>query len=360
MTGRRSLRARIAVSFAVAVFASVVFYAVAAIGVFVVHERAEAANLAALGIENHPGEDEENAAVVTDMVLGVALVAPLAAAFAAGVGLWLARKALAPLREAADRARAARAGAQELLLPIAGVDDDWDRLARVVNELLVEERTEMARARTFTANAAHELRTPLTAMLGEVQVTLRRERTPGEYRAALTGIEAEVNRLAALVDRLLVLARADSGELRVATEPFDLALVAQRAATAVRRPGAEVRVEGGPVPVVGDPVLSHRVLANLVENAVRHGGTHVTVRVGRQGARGTVAVMDDGPGLPPPVRARLFERFNRVTDATEGFGLGLAIAHALAAAQGGCLRLEEGAPTCFVLEMPSAEASRAA
>jgi signal transduction histidine kinase len=353
----RSLRTRLAVSFAAAVFASVVIYAAVAIGVFLVHERAEAESLAAMGIENHPGEHEENAAVVENMLLGVALIAPLSAAFAAGMGLWLARKSLAPLRDAADRARAARAAADELLLPVGGVDVEWDRLAGVVNELLVEERREMARARTFTANAAHELRTPLTAMLGEVQVSLRRERTPEEYRAALGGIEVEVNRLAALVDRLLVLARADSGELRVAAEPFDLAQVAADVVAAPRRPGAALRVEGGPVAALGDPLLSHRVLANLVDNAVRHGGANVRVRIGRSGARATAAVIDDGPGLPAGVRARLFERFNRVPQGADGFGLGLAIAHALAVAQGGRLRLEDGAPTCFVLEMPAADRS---
>jgi two-component system heavy metal sensor histidine kinase CusS len=346
---------RIAISFAAAVFASVVLCMAAAIGVFLVHERAEAAYQAEQGLEGHPGEHEENAAVVANMLLVVGLIAPVSAALAAGVGVWLARKALAPLREAADRARAARGAAQELLLPVGGVDAEWDRLANVVNELLVEERREMARTKSFTANAAHELRTPLTAMLGEVQVTLRRERSGEEYRQALTGIEAEVNRLAALVDRLLFLARADSGELRVVAEAFDLAQVAADVVASPRRPGKTVLVEGGPAPALGDRLLSRRVLANLVDNAVRHGGTNVRVRVARDGARATAAVIDDGPGLPAPVQARLFERFNRVPDGADGFGLGLAIAHALAVAQGGRLRLEGGPPTCFVLEMPSAE-----
>jgi signal transduction histidine kinase len=359
--GPRSLRGRIALSFAAAVFCAAVLYAALAIGVFLLHEQAEAEEAAAQGVHD-PDEAAEHLAVVLTMAAGIGVVAPIAAAFAWGVGLWLANQALAPLREAADRAEAARAGTRELLLPVSGADDEWDQLAVVVNELLAEERRAMARARTFSANAAHELRTPLTAMLGEMQVTLRRERTPAEYRAALGGVEAEVTRLTRLVERLLVLARADSGALRARPEPFDLAQVAADAASAAARDrrGAPIRVEGGPVPVLGDPLLSQQVLANLVENAVHHGGPNVLVRVTREGSHGAAAVVDDGPGVPLAVQDRLFERFNRVAQGGDGFGLGLAIAHALSLAQGGRLRLLDGAPTRFVLELPAADRERAA
>jgi signal transduction histidine kinase len=362
MIRSRSLRSRIAVSFGVAVLCAMAFYALVAMGVFLMYQRHEAHELE-LGA--HVSEERESVAVIQWLAGSFALLAPVSAVVAGGIGLWLARKALAPLAEAAQRAKEARAGATELLLPLRGADDEWDRLAVVLNELLHEERLSMARARAFSANAAHELRNPLAAMLGEVQVALRRERSPEEYRESLRSVQLEVSRLALLVERLLVLARADSGELRGAAVIFDLATVGAEAVEAVRarhpEAGAVLRLDASPAPARGDPLLFRRVIENLVENAIRHGGPNVEVRVAREGALVTAAVVDDGPGLSPAVRARLFERFNRRLDGGEGFGLGLAIAHALAAAQGGRLRLDDAAgPTRFVVEIPAAAAEHAA
>jgi signal transduction histidine kinase len=359
----RSLRGRIAVSFAIAVFLAMVVYAIVAIEIFVMHEGLEA-NRFASGMSHT--EAEENEALVAKLAGGLLLLAPLAAVTAGGIGLWLAKKALSPLAEAAERARAARAGEKELLLPVRGADDEWDRLAVVLNELLRDERRSMARARSFSANAAHELRTPLTAIIGEVQVALRRERTPDEYRAALRGVQVEVSRLAALVEHLLTLARADSGELRPSTVVFDLASVAADATAAARarHPGASaIHLVAEPATARGDPLLSRRVMDNLIENAIRHGGPNVEVCVRREGAVGIASVADDGAGLTPDVRARLFERFNRGAGKADGHGsgLGLAIAHALTSAQGGRLRLDEGAAgTRFVFEVPAAEAEQVA
>jgi signal transduction histidine kinase len=229
----------------------------------------------------------------------------------------------------------------------------------VVNDLLRDQRRSMERARSFSANAAHELRTPLTAVLGEVQVTLRRERSTNEYRSALKGVEAEVTRLAALVDVLLTLARAESGELRPELVTFDLSTVAAEAALAARgrhrRSDRVIHLETRPALARGDPLLARRVLENLIENAVRHAARTVEVRVAVQGEVAIASVKDDGPGFPAAVRARLFERFNREPGSADGFGLGLAIAHALTAAQGGRIRLDDApGATRFLLELPVA------
>lgn len=349
----RTLRARLAAWIALAVMTTAVFHAGAAVFVFLYHERVEAQ----AGLDGTPeGEEAENRAVVLELAGSMAVIAAVAALASAAAGLWLAGKALAPLGEAADRARAAQAGATDLLLPVRGMDDEWDRLAGVVNELLREQQRSTERARSFSANAAHELRTPLTAVLGEVQVALRRERTPEEYRAALTEVEWEISRLGAVVEALLTLARADSGELRVRAETFDLGAIAAEAARGERLEPGAVRVQPGTPPLArGDPLLTRRVLDNLIENAVRHGGKEIEVRVARDAEVVRVSVTDDGPGPGPAVRSRLFERFNRDPGAPDGHGLGLAIAHALARAQGGALSLEESAQrTSFVLELPSA------
>jgi signal transduction histidine kinase len=354
----RTLRTRLAAWIALAVIVAAVFHAGSAVFVFLTHERAEAEE----GEVVDPArEDEENRTVVLELAGAIGVIAVVLSVSAAAAGLWLAGKALAPMREAAERAQAARAGAAKLLLPVRGLDDEWDRLASVVNDLLQDQQRSAEGARAFGANAAHELRTPLAAILGEVQVALRRPRTDEEYRAALAGVEAEVLRLTGVLDALLVLSRADSDELGARFEDFDLALVA---AEAVARRGldpAALVVPATPALAHGDAVLTRRVLDNLLDNALRHGGKAVEVRVGYDAAGVVVSVTDDGPGLSPAVRSRLFERFNREPGAPEGHGLGLSIARALATAQGGALHFDDAAPTTrFVVELPAAspEATR--
>jgi signal transduction histidine kinase len=354
VTPFRTLRARLAAWIAFAVIAAAVFHAGSAVFVFLMHERAEAE---AGEVADQAYEEAENRLVVLELAGAMGAIAVVLALSAAGAGLWLAGKALAPLRDAADRARAARAGTGKLLLPVRGVDDEWDRLASVVNDLLQDQQRSAERARAFGANAAHELRTPLAAVLGEVQVALRRPRTDAEYRATLAGVEAEVVRLAGVVDALLMLSRADSDELAARREDFDLA---RTAAEALARKGVDPNALVAPArPALarGDPLLTRRILDNLLDNALRHGGTAVEVRVECGADAISVSVTDDGPGPSAAVRARLFERFNREAGDAEGHGLGLSIARALASAQGGALRFDASAPrTRFVVELPSAEA----
>jgi signal transduction histidine kinase len=365
MKWARTIRARVALSIGVAVLGSVIAFAAASGGAFYLHERGEASSRQRTP-ERQEAEDRENLLVLLRMAAATALALPLAIAGSAVVGVWLAARALAPMREAAARARSARAGSVELTLPIRGTGDEWDDLASVMNDLLREQRESMAREKTFSANAAHELRTPLTAVLGEVQVALRRERSVAEYRASLEAVEGEVVRLSSLVEALLTLGRADAGQLGAASVPFDLAEAARSVVEGARRgrlrvSSAAIDLEAASAPVVGDPLLTTRILENLVENALRHCAGRVSVRAARRGAWGVVAVTDDGPGPPPEVRARLFERFNKAPGSGEGFGLGLAIGHALARVQCGSLRLDGGAErTSFILQLPIGDGAGAA
>ncbi len=328
-----------------------VFHAGSAVLVFLLHERNEARS----GATAPADEAAENRVIVVELAGAMAIIAAVVAAGAGGVGLWLAGKALAPIRQAAEHTRRAAHAGSEVLLPMRGVDE-WDQLASAVNDVLRVQRRTIERARTFSANAAHELRTPLAAVLGEVQVALRRERSPEEYRATLAEVEAEVIRLGEVVEALLTLSRSDSGELHVRAGTFDVGAVAAEAARGARPDrGATLVLPEASALARGDALLTRRVLDNLIDNARRHGGPGVEVRVAPADDVVAVSVTDDGPGLPPAVRARLFERFNREQGGPEGHGLGLAIAHALTAAQGGALRLED-APgrTRFVMELPRA------
>ncbi|MGA8892080.1 MAG: ATP-binding protein [Anaeromyxobacteraceae bacterium] len=358
MIAIRSLRARLALAFAFAVLATVALFGTATAIAIYLHDYNERISYGGPAAEatGWVGDDLEDAKKLGVQML---LVSPVVVAGAALFGLWLAGRALAPMHEAASRARRALDGQGELRLPVRGIGDEWDELAGVTNELLRAQSDAAAQAKAFSANAAHELRTPLTAMLGEVQVALRRERSPAEYRAALAVVEEEARRLARLVEMLLALARTDAGTLDPASIRFDLARAARLAVdrAIVAHPGADRRVSLRVIPAqaLGDPLLTGRVLDNLLDNALRHGGRGVEIGVEAGPGVARITVSDDGPGIVREAQARIFERFSRDGEAGTGFGLGLAIARGLAEAQGGRLWLDEASPrTCFVLELASA------
>jgi len=354
----RTLRGRLAAAFAAAVLGTVLFFGTAtAIAIFV-HDHNERVSFTgnAAQAKGWVGDDLEDG-----KKLGIAMliVSPIAVVVAGLFGFWLAGRALAPMHEAAARARRALRGDGELELPVRGIGDEWDELAQVTNELLRAQAHAAAQAKAFSANAAHELRTPLTAMLGEVQVTLRRDRNADEYRSALLVVEEEARRLGRLVEVLLALARADAGTLNPATIRFDIARAARLAAdrAIVAHQGADRRLSLrlAPATALGDPLLTGRVLDNLLDNAFRHGGEHVEIAVTAMPEWVRVTVGDDGPGIPATIRDRVFERFSREGAPSTGFGLGLAIARALAEAQGGHLSLDDGPGGArFVVDFPTA------
>lgn len=296
-------------------------------------------------------------------VLGSTVVtAPFVVFGALVLGRRLAHRALAPMREASQRARAARASVLDLSLPLTGTGDEWDELASTLNALLAEARGTVERIRRFTSDAAHELRTPLTVLIGETEVMLRRERSAEEYRHALEVVAAESRELAAMVDALLTLSRADAGTLVVAFEPMDLLPLAQSALRRAQRllevQSRSLRLElvGGSTLVRGDALLLARVLDNLLSNALRYGRDGVRLEVGSEEGRAQVCVVDDGPGVPPEFEPRLFQRFARadVARSGEGVGLGLSLSRAIAEAHAGSLDYKRtvAGESRFILELP--------
>lgn len=197
--------------------------------------------------------------------------------------------------------------------------------------------------RRFVADASHELRTPLTSIRTNAGFLRDRPDAAGADRtAALDDLAAEADRMTRLVDGLLVLARADAGT-PMERRPVDIAGVAIEVARRARRSDREVRSQtAGAVVVDGDLDALTRLVWILVDNALRHGGGQVTVRVDRIGDRAVLAVRDEGPGFPPGSTGRVFERFYRGDESRsgEGAGLGLAIAHSIAEAHAGTIRAE--------------------
>ncbi|MCL2424001.1 MAG: HAMP domain-containing histidine kinase [Micrococcales bacterium] len=255
---------------------------------------------------------------------------------------YLLGAALAPVEQlraaAAEVARTGGPGA----LPVPRRTDELAALARTLNEMLDRLESAASRQRTFVADAAHELRTPLAALRTQVEVAAEHPGTTSVVELA-DDLHTEVLRLQRLVDDLLVLARV--GARRVAPGPVDLAVVAHDVVAQIAEPGSvQVTVEGTGT-ATGVPDDMTRVVRNLVDNAVRHATSTVTVLL----AAGRIDVDDDGPGIAEADRERVFERFVRLDDARHrddgalvgGSGLGLSIARELARELGGDIVLSQ-------------------
>ena len=190
----------------------------------------------------------------------------------------------------------------------------------------------------FTADASHELRTPLSVISAETSVALSAPRTAADYRAALSRIEGESQRLGKIVADLLWLARFDSAPPDPGTEPLDLATIAgqcaERFRALARSQQLDLQVHASqpePALVVAPPEWIDRLAGVLIDNACRHAGRDGAVRVtaGVRGARATLTVEDSGAGIAPEDRDRLFDRFHRSTEYGGSAGLGLAIADSI-------------------------------
>ncbi len=230
-------------------------------------------------------------------------------------------------------------------------------LARVAASRIATLAEAEAWGRRFTSDVSHELRTPVAALVSEASV-LREHLAalPPDARRAAELLVGDVARLRRLVEDLTNLASLDAGREQVRTEPFDLAALVEGA---VRSRGWDGRVEirSEPVPVTSDRTRVDRIVANLIGNALDHGGGNVVVRVGRGADGATAEVADDGPGISPDHLEHVFDRFYRADPARSGpgSGLGLAIARENARLLGGDVeaRSEPGTGSRFTLRLPA-------
>jgi two-component system, OmpR family, sensor histidine kinase MtrB len=281
------------------------------------------------------------------------------------VGSLLARRTLRPVARASAAAQSLAEGLLETRLPVTG-RDEFGTWAQAFNEMAAALEGKIlalsfaqARERRFTADVAHELRTPLTALVGEASLLAEHldSMPPGPRRPAELLI-GDVGRLRRLVDELMEISRFDAGRESVQAETVDLGSLA---AAVVRARGWEgrVRLDAEEVVITSDPRRLERIVANLVGNALEHGGRGVAVRVGRDGADVVVEVVDRGPGISPEHLLHLFERFYKADPARSGrgTGLGLAIAQENARLLGGEIELwsELGEGTRFTLRLQARE-----
>lgn len=266
-------------------------------------------------------------------------------------GWWITRRALAPvaaLTEAAERITDRNLGTQ---LPRSGNGDELDRLSDVLNAMTRRLSDSFARIREFTLHASHELKTPLTVMWGETEMELRDPSlTPGQHERAASQLE-ELRRLAAIVDGLTLLAKADAGlvPLTFASVRMDELVNECFADTQILAApaGLEVKLAScEPLPVHGDRHRLRQLLLNLADNAVKYNqpGGRIALSLARADGMAEFVITNSGPGISPEVLPRVFDRFFREdaahSNTVEGCGLGLSIAQWIVGSHQGTIRIE--------------------
>jgi len=268
-----------------------------------------------------------------------------------GAGWWLTRKALAPVATLTEAARRVTESNLNRELPRSRNGDELDQLTAVLNDMTGRLHQSFRRIREFTLHASHELKTPLTILCGETEIELHDESlTPGERERSSNRLE-ELRRLARIVDGLTLLAKADSGLIRVASTPVhlqelvrdsfaDTQVLAQASGLTVELTACEEAI------VRGDPHRLRQLLLNLVDNAVKYNQGGGLVEMGLRAKNGTaeLTIANTGPGIAPEALPHVFERFYRGDPAHNrdmaGCGLGLSIAEWIVTAHGGTIQIE--------------------
>ncbi len=275
---------------------------------------------------------------------------PLMLLLACGAAYWLAAGALAPVERMRRRAAEISGGEREARLPVPESKDVLSRLGETLNEMLGRIADAVARERALVSHASHELRTPLAVLKLELELAQGPERSPTEMADALASAAVEVDRLTRLASDLLVIARADQGQLPVRPVQLDVAnavqAIAERFDRIARTEGRRVtasRVE--PVLAQIDPDRLEQAVDNLVANALRYGAGAVELQTRNAGEYVEIHVTDEGPGFPASFVAHAFEPFSRADPSRTGdaAGLGLSIVMAIAAAHGGTAAAENAA-----------------
>ncbi len=302
---------------------------------------------------------EEIASTVRTALIAVAVTAPIVIAVAASATYLLVRRSMRSVDEI--RSRVADISTSDLSerVPVPSSRDEIAALADTMNEMLARIEAGHAAQRRFVGDASHELRSPLATIISALEVAVAHPEVLDKELAAGTLIP-EAHRMQALVDDLLLLARADERGLAINPEDVDLDDLAAEAAQRLRRETSlDVRTELAPTRLVGDSAALSRALRNLLDNAARHASSRVDVEVASRDGEAVVSIADDGPGIPAADRDRVFDRFVRLdpdrSRSGGGAGLGLAIVREIVAAHNGTVTIGDrpGGGTAITIQVPS-------
>ena len=294
------------------------------------------------------------------------MFAPVIFLTASGVGYLISRRALSPVDSLTRTARTISGSNLSGRLELLHTGDELQRLSDTLNEMLNRIETAFLRVTQFTADASHELRTPLSLIRTEAEIALRKSRSEDEYRDALVHILKESETTAAMIERLLSLARADSGQNALQMRPIDLREIVLRTASEWRAfaiandLGFTETVMAGDLDVAGDKSALRQLLNILLDNAFKYtprpGRIHLSLE--EKDDRAILTVADTGIGIALADQARIFERFYRADQARNrelaGAGLGLAIAFWIVQQHHGSIEVKSmlGNGSTFVVELP--------
>lgn len=280
-------------------------------------------------------------------------------------GWWIATRTLRPIETMSKSAEKIRASDLSQRIDQDSVPLELQGLAATLNETF--ERLELAfeRQNRFTADVSHELRTPLSVIRSQIEVALRREREPEEYRRALEACMRSAQRMSRIVEQMLAFARADADFAPTHAEEIELETIVQEsteeAGAAARAAGVELSCSALPVRVRGDSTQLAEVFSNLISNAIRYNqsGGHVEVALHQINGSAVLTVTDDGAGIPEQALPFVFDRFFQVDPARSrksgGAGLGLALAQRIVRAHGGDIAVASrlGAGSTFTVTLPA-------
>jgi signal transduction histidine kinase len=288
---------------------------------------------------------ETRLTALEDLVAQFVIGGPIALILASLAGYLLAAAALRPVERMGEQAATISAASPGRRLTLPPADDELARLGRRLNEMLARLEAALERERSFVADASHELRTPLALLKTEIELALD---TPGSVpalEAVLRSAGEETDRLSQLAEDLLLLARADAGALPIRRTQFAVAdlldAVSTRFGRRIAGAGREIEVNApDDLTILADRIRIEQALANLVDNALRHGAGTIRLEAAERGGRVELSVSDEGEGFTAGFVPHAFQRFSRSDHARSrgGAGLGLAIVAAIADAHGAAAR----------------------
>lgn len=295
---------------------------------------------------------------IKTVVIALAIAAPVVIAVSAGATYVLVARSMRSVD--AIRSRVADISASDLAerVPVPDSRDEIAALAETMNEMLARIEAGHAAQQRFVGDASHELRSPLATIISALEAAVAHPELLDKELATRTLIP-EAHRMQALVDDLLLLARADERGLVLRREDVDLDdLAADEAQRLRRETSLDVRTDLTPTRVVADARSVSRALRNLLDNAGLHAARRVDVKVASADGQAVLSVADDGPGIPAADRERVFDRFVRLDPdrarSGGGAGLGLAIVREIVAAHDGIVTVEDrpGGGTRMTIQLP--------
>jgi len=315
-------------------------------------------------------EDVEDALNTLFIILMITV--PLALMVASLGGQFLAYKALKPVDNITQTARLITSKNLNQRIKPPKVKDEIARLIETFNEMIFRLDQSFRQIKQFTSDASHELKTPLTILKGEVEVTLRKERTSPEYQQTLKSNLEEINWMSQIVDDLLLLSKVDSGELRLHKEDLNLTGILNEVVSQMNilAESKKLRIEASnhheEVHIFGDALRIRELFINLISNGIKYteeeGSIHITLTKDNQPDLGNpfvkIIVSDTGIGIAEEDQERIFDRFFRVDKARSreqgGSGLGLSICKWIVEAHQGEIEVasEIGKGSSFIVKLP--------